>query len=361
MGLAPGMPAPSEAPPPPLAAPPPPADPVARWLEYPTVKRALRLALAVSVLVLFRRLLPLLVFFVAFERTLGALAAQLAQRSGLGRRAALAVVALLVLALLGLAVALGAGRALHAALALRGALPERIAAFRDTDLYRQVQERLHGAGSLVEGAQHYASSALEYLAALGHLVLYAVVGFILAVVYLLEHEELAAWAAARPPDSTFGVLLRWSGHLADAVSVTLQFQVVVAAVNAALTFPVLLLVGIPHPTTFLFMVFFSGMVPVVGNFVAGATLTLLAYQARGVAGAIILSVLTFVLHKLESYYLNPRLAARHVRLPGFVLIVSLLLWEQLVGFAGLFISFPFLFIANRIQAEFRAEDERAGR
>ena len=66
--------------------------------------------------------------------------------------------------------------------------------------------------------------------------------------------------------------------------------------------------------------------------------------------------LTFVLHKVESYYLNPRLAARHVRLPGFVLIVSLILWEQLVGFAGLFISFPFLYVANRLRAEFREED-----
>src|SRR5205807_4680534 len=100
----------------------------------------------------------------------------------------------------------------------------------------------------------------------------------------------------------------------------------------------------------------SGMVPVVGNFVAGAILTVLAYQAKGWLGVILFSILTFVLHKLESYYLNPRLAQRHVRLPGFVLIVSLILWEHLLGFAGLFLSFPFLFIAGRIRAELREED-----
>jgi predicted PurR-regulated permease PerM len=66
--------------------------------------------------------------------------------------------------------------------------------------------------------------------------------------------------------------------------------------------------------------------------------------------------LTFILHKVESYYLNPRLTARHVRLPGFLLIVSLIAWEHLLGFAGLFVSFPVLFVAGRIRAEFLEED-----
>jgi predicted PurR-regulated permease PerM len=104
------------------------------------------------------------------------------------------------------------------------------------------------------------------------------------------------------------------------------------------------------------MVFVSGMVPVVGNFLSGAILTLLAYQARGWGGVVLFTALTLVLHKIESYYLNPRLAARHVRLPGFVLIVSLILWEHLLGFVGLFVSFPFLYLAERIRAEFHEAD-----
>jgi predicted PurR-regulated permease PerM len=103
------------------------------------------------------------------------------------------------------------------------------------------------------------------------------------------------------------------------------------------------------------MIFASGMIPVVGNFIAGAILTLLAYQASGWLGVALFVGLTFVLHKIESYYLNPRLAARHVRLPGFLLIVSLILWEHLLGLEGLFLSFPFLFVANRIRAELHDE------
>jgi predicted PurR-regulated permease PerM len=65
---------------------------------------------------------------------------------------------------------------------------------------------------------------------------------------------------------------------------------------------------------------------------------------------------TFVLHKIESYYLTPRLAAQHVKLPGLILVVSLLVFEQVFGFVGLFLSFPALYVATRIHGEWKSED-----
>jgi predicted PurR-regulated permease PerM len=65
---------------------------------------------------------------------------------------------------------------------------------------------------------------------------------------------------------------------------------------------------------------------------------------------------TFVLHKIESYYLTPRLAAQHVKLPGLVLVLSLLVCEETLGFVGLFLSFPILYIATRIHREWARED-----
>jgi predicted PurR-regulated permease PerM len=54
--------------------------------------------------------------------------------------------------------------------------------------------------------------------------------------------------------------------------------------------------------------------------------------------------------------LNPRLTSRHVHLPGFVLILSLIAFEHLFGFVGFFLSFPALFVAGRIRAEFLEEE-----
>ena len=65
---------------------------------------------------------------------------------------------------------------------------------------------------------------------------------------------------------------------------------------------------------------------------------------------------TFVLHKIESYYLTPRLAAQHVKLPGLILVLSLLAFEEVFGFVGLFLSFPALYVATRIHREWVRED-----
>jgi predicted PurR-regulated permease PerM len=337
-----------------------PKDRVGEFFRERTPRRLLALAIFVGALVLFRHLLVLLVFFVAFERLFGIVADFLGARLRIGRKPALLVLVLGWLGGLGVAAAVGIGRVVRTALEVRHTLPEKIAAIREAPLFHQVQEHLGDADHLVDGAQHYAAGALGYLATFGHMVVYATVGFILAVVYVLEREELEAFAHRIDPRSLPGTLLRWFGDVADATVVTLQFQLVVAACNAVLTLPILVLVGIPHKATLLVLIFVSGLVPVVGNFIIGGVLMFLAYQARGWLGLAVFTGLTFVLHKLEAYYLNPRLAARHVRLPGFVLIVSLVLWEHLLGFVGLFVSFPFLFVADRILSEFRAADEADG-
>jgi predicted PurR-regulated permease PerM len=46
-----------------------------------------------------------------------------------------------------------------------------------------------------------------------------------------------------------------------------------------------------------------------------------------------------------------------VHLPGFAIVVSLLCWEHLLGFVGLFVSFPFLFVASKIRGEMKKSEE----
>lgn len=335
-----------------------PRDRVRSFLAEPTPRRVLTIALFLAMLVLFRKLLVLLVFFVASKALLERASGFLQRRVKMGPKAALLTMILVVLAAAGGAGALGVGRGVRALKAAQHDLPARIAAMPDSPTFAPWKEHLEeAADKLVEGAQHYAASALKVVSAFGHVLLYALIGFILAVVFLLEREELEGFARKIEPRSVKGTLLRWSGHVADAMLVTVQFQLVVAACNAVLTIPVLLLIGIPHAPSLGLMIFVSGLVPVVGNVVSGAILSLLAFQVKGWLGVGIFTGLTFILHKLESYYLNPRLAARHVKLPGFVLIVSLILFEHVLGFAGLFLSFPTLFVAQRITQELRDEPE----
>jgi predicted PurR-regulated permease PerM len=117
--------------------------------------------------------------------------------------------------------------------------------------------------------------------------------------------------------------------------------------------------GLPNVPALMLMVFAFGLVPVVGNFLSGAVLVILAYLKKGWLGVVIFLIATFVLHKIESYYLNPRLTAKHVKLPSLLLIASLIVWEHLVGIVGVFLSFPFLYVVMKIRDLYRAQDAAA--
>ena len=334
-------------------------DRVATFLAERTPRRFVAIATFLTLLFLFRHLALLLVFFVTFERALGAAAALVQKRTGLSATRALLVVLALVVVTLGVVGWLGVGKTLRAYTSMQSTMPERIAELRENPLLKQLQEQVGGTERIVERAKEYAGDALGAASAIGRFFVHVLIGFILAVVFRLEEAELRAFGARIAPRSLIGTLGRWTRHVADATIVTVQLQLIVAACNTLMTLPVLLIIGVPHVGGLMLLIFVSALVPVIGNVVSGAVLSLMAYQAKGWLGVGVFIGLTFVLHKIESYYLSPRLTARHVHIPGFFLIVSLLAFEHLFGFKGLFLSFPFLFVAGRIRSELAEEDAAA--
>jgi predicted PurR-regulated permease PerM len=331
-------------------------DRVAAFLGEKTPRRFIALATFLGVLYLFRHLALLLVFFVTFERALGWTSKTLAQRALISRKKAVLLVLLGIITTVALAAWAGIGKTIRSVAAVHDSFPERLAELRHNPLLEKLQDQVGGTEKIIDGIKHYAGDAISAASAIGHFFVYVLIGFILALVFVLEEEELHHFWQRVDPRSLGGTLGRWLRHVADSTIVTVQLQLVVAAFNTVTTLPVLLILGVPHVGPLMVLVFVSAFVPVIGNIVCGTVLALLAYQAKGWLGVGIFAALTFILHKIESYYLSPRLTARHVHMPGFLLIVSLLLCEHLFGFTGLFLSFPILFVAGRIRGEFLAED-----
>jgi len=168
------------------------------------------------------------------------------------------------------------------------------------------------------------------------------IGLILAILYLLDREPVDTLLHDVPEEGISGHLRRYLGYLCEAVVITITLQVLVALSNTVLTVPVLWALGLPHKVAFTLLIFISSLVPVVGNLVSGAVLIAASYAYKGVVAVIIFLVTTFILHKIEAYFLNPRLAARHVKLPALILIISLILFGQglnLMSALGLLVLF----------------------
>lgn len=331
-------------------------DRIAAFFREKTPRRALAFAALAGLVFAFKGLFILFVFFVAFQRAFGSASTFLAGRTKLPRAAILVALVVLFLATLGTSGYFLAKRVAAGAIKAQAQLPERIEEIKASPLYEQFKDKIPGTEKLVEHVSHYASEIFHGVATVGHILLELLIAFILALLFELQVTTLASWRDGLGEESLLGTLTRWIGYLADAISVTLQLQVIVAACNAALTLPILIWLGVPHKFALMMLVFASSLIPVIGNVASGAVLSFVAYRAKGFVGVGIFVVLTFALHKLEAYYLNPRLTARHVKLPGFLLVLSLLAWEHLLGFAGLFVSFPFLYVAGKIRADLREED-----
>ncbi|MFO0656888.1 MAG: AI-2E family transporter, partial [Polyangia bacterium] len=182
--------------------------------------------------------------------------------------------------------------------------------------------------------------AMTYLRATGRMLLHVLLGIVLAIIYLLDRQPVDDMLSDIPGDSILGALRRYFSFLGEAIVITITLQFVVAIVNTVFTLPILVALRLPHLLGFTLLLFLSSLVPVVGNLVSGAVLIVAAYVYKGPIAVAVFVGSTFLLHKIEAYVLNPRLASRHVNLPSFVLIVSLVLFEHAFGLVGLFLSFP---------------------
>ena len=325
-----------------------PTDP--RW------RRLVGLVLFVGALVAVRHLAVLFVCFVLISRGLGALAALLSHRLRIHKQRVLATLLAAFATVLGIAL-LVVGRQVAPLLARAqgewrewfGTLTSNPAVVRLRELTGASDE---GVGDAIRA---HALDALKYANATAHGLLYVLIGLIVAIMFLFGREEISAWRAGLQPRSIADTMIRWFGYVADAVVATARVQVVVALVNALVTLPVLLLLGLRHVGMLSLLILLSGLVPVVGNIISGAVLCVVAYESKGPWAVGVFVASTFVLHKIESYYLNPRLAAEHVRLPALLLVGSLILFEHFLGLAGLFLSFPTLYVGSRIHHEWVEE------
>lgn len=328
-------------------------------------RRLIGIALFLGFLFAFRKLAPVLICFVIFERSLGFCSDQIAKRTKIHRKGVIGAILLALAGAMGFSAFVGVRRLIPILDSIKSDGGSWVESITQSKLLEQIRERAGiDSHALTSGVKDYALQAFGYVTATAYVALFLFVGFVIAVMYLFEREEIDEWLDGIEYVTIPGTLTRWLGYVADAIAITVRLQVVVAVFNAIFTLPLLLFLGLPNPGLLFVLVLVSGMVPVVGGVFSGIVLCLVAYDTKGVVGVGVFLGVTFILSKVESYYLTPRLTAQHVKLPGVALVVSLLMFETVFGFYGLFLSFPALYVASRIAHEWKEEEreirERGG-
>lgn len=311
-----------------------------------------------GLLYLFRSLAPVLICFVIFERAFGWAADHISSRFPLHRKGALGALLGLMAAGLGLGGFFAVRRLVPVFTSLRVDGRDHIESIVQSSIVARVRQVFNvDIHTITDSIKDYALTAVAYVSATAYFALFVFVGFVLALIYLFQREEIDTWSSGVRPEGILGTLARWLSYVADSIAITIRLQLIVAVVNAVVTLPLLIVLDLPHVGMLFLLVLISGLIPVVGGVLSGIVLCLVAYDVQGLWAVFVFLGVAFALGKIESYYLTPRLTAQHVKLPSFVLVLSLLLFETLFGFYGLFLSFPSLYVASRIAREWREQDE----
>lgn len=278
-------------------------------------------------------------------------------RSGTAPRLAAAVVVLLPLALLGVAFPYTRGMLLDAPaqyLELLAFLARTVLELRErlpADIANQLPE---GAAEIQRILANYLGSRAGSLAITGRAWL---AGLVHAIVGLI----VGALAASRPPVAALKPLTAQL-HLrvqlfGDTFRRIVVAQFWIALVNTGLLalflFLVLPLWGyhLPYAMVLILLSFVLGLIPIVGNLLYNAVLTLVGLSVSPIV-ALACLVFLVVIHKAE-YFINAKVVGQRTQLTVWELLATMFVLEALFGPAGL-VAAP-LFYAY-LKRELQAED-----
>ncbi|UDF12970.1 AI-2E family transporter [Antiquaquibacter oligotrophicus] len=116
-------------------------------------------------------------------------------------------------------------------------------------------------------------------------------------------------------------------------------QLLLALVNAIVTFILVTAVGGPVPIVLALVAFVCALIPVVGP-ILGTTIAVVATVFVNPVGALILAVLLLIYMQIEAYVLSPRVMAKAVSVPGALVIVAAIGGASLGGILGALVAIP---------------------
>jgi predicted PurR-regulated permease PerM len=116
-------------------------------------------------------------------------------------------------------------------------------------------------------------------------------------------------------------------------------NVLTSLIAGAGTFFWLLAWGLPYPLLLGLMVALFDLIPVIGSWVGGIVVTLIALTHSLIVAVATLAF--YVLYKLaEDYFIVPRVMGRTVQVPALVSLIAVVLGGVLLGVVGALIAIP---------------------
>jgi predicted PurR-regulated permease PerM len=116
-------------------------------------------------------------------------------------------------------------------------------------------------------------------------------------------------------------------------------QILIAATAAVFVVILATVLGMPSPFAIGMIVLVAALIPLIGHFLGGGIVTLIALTQSVAIGAI--AFVAYVVYvQIENYVVTPRIMKRTLAVPGAVTIISALIGSSLLGLVGGLLAVP---------------------
>lgn len=161
------------------------------------------------------------------------------------------------------------------------------------------------------------------------LTLYFVIGLPQATNFGLRF--VPATRRDRVSKLTFAIIARVGSFVGSQIVLAFMASIFVLILAFAL--------GLPSPFAIAMIVLICALIPLIGHYIGGTIVTLIALTQSLLFGVIAL-VLYTVYVQIENYIFTPKIMKRALNVPGAVTIISALLGTSLLGLVGALLAVP---------------------
>jgi len=127
---------------------------------------------------------------------------------------------------------------------------------------------------------------------------------------------------------------------AMVVGAAFQAQVFIAMLNTTLTAVGLWVLNIKPVALLSIIVFFAGLIPVLGIFISSVPILLLAFNLQGWILALKAAGMIAFVHAVEAYFLNPNIFSAVLKINPIITLIILYIGHSLFGLWGILLGVP---------------------
>lgn len=211
-----------------------------------------------------------------------------------------------------------------------GRLVDRYHLQDDIDkLSGQLSDRMQGvAGGVVSTAGKVTSSIFAVLTVL-----------VLTFMMLVEGPRWMRIFSRLVPKEHHGRVSAMATDMYKVIKGYVNGQVILALTASIMLLPALLVLGIPYPAALVVIVFFCGLIPMVGHTIGAIIVTIVALFESPFAAIGILAY--YILYQqIENYVIQPRIQANTTNMSPLLVFASVIIGVSFGGLFGGLVAIP---------------------